>query len=292
MITDAQSSTERPRRLPVGRIVATVIGLAAVVAFGYGLYWTSFGGECGRNLPACGPETGRGVIWLMVGSFVGMLTLIVGRALIVVPAALAVTALSQYLVWRDRPDHWDGFLVLAVVFAVLDVAVSFVIIGWLAVRGRRLKDAEDLVRTGIAVQGVIEEVKDTGTRINNNPMVRMTISFRRLDGTTSRVVRTRVVSLLDPPRVGEKLAVWYDASDPDRVVFGRGASQAVDDALGRGVLGPPGHASAGLSTDRAGEDTDLATLANQLERLSGLHAAGQLTDAEFAAAKAKLLGGS
>lgn len=99
------------------------------------------------------------------------------------------------------------------------------------------------------------------------------------------------------PRVGDKVSVLYDPGNHSKVVLG-----------GSAVVGST-KGGTGMSRGDAGQDDELALLAafdaeeqqaappagsarlDQLKQLGELHASGVLTDAEFAAEKARILGG-
>jgi hypothetical protein len=67
---------------------------------------------------------------------------------------------------------------------------------------------------------------------------------------------------------------------------GTGSQQAQQDqGQGQGQQGGPGKAGAAQARGPAGSSTT-----DQLSRLTTMHKEGQLTDAEFAAAKSRLLG--
>ena len=90
------------------------------------------------------------------------------------------------------------------------------------------------------------------------------------------------------PRQGERYPVWYDPSDPSSWAF----AMVADDqgrATMRQMFGEVAETFVGMNAPAApapsGQDT-----VEQLKQLADLHSQGILTDDEFAAQKAKLLG--
>lgn len=122
--------------------------------------------------------------------------------------------------------------------------------------------AADLLYAGRRAPAVVLDVEDTGVTVNNNPRVRLRLRVEPKGETPFEVERKIVVSRLAIPRAGERLDVAYDLADPDKLTFRIGE----------------------LTVDASSSDR-----LEQLERLTRLHRDGALTDAEFAAEKARIL---
>src|SRR3954453_3979789 len=152
------------------------------------------------------------------------------------------------------------------------------------------KQAAELFETGSKGGGTVVQVQDTGMTVNDNPRFKMVFPVEPLDGGGAfDAQKTTTLSRLEIPRQGDRYPIWYDPSDPSntwayatvaddngretmRQLFGEAASGFV------GMGGAPAPAAAAPDS------------MEQLERLAALHAQGALTDEEFAAQKAKLLG--
>jgi hypothetical protein len=127
-----------------------------------------------------------------------------------------------------------------------------------------------LVFTGRRSQGQVTAVADTGMTLNNAPRIRVEVEVRGEDGQPVVLCQTVVVSRLAIPRIGETVEVAHDPADPEAFAFR---------VVSASVVAPP--AAAGSS----GDDR-----IDQLGRLAELRATGALTDEEFAAEKARVLG--
>ena len=101
------------------------------------------------------------------------------------------------------------------------------------------------------------------------------------------------MSRVEIPRQGDRYPVWYDTDRPDEDLGlrdGRRRQRSRDDAptVRRGRRDVRRHErprSPGAARAPQGQD-----VVEQLKQLADLHAQGILTDDEFAAQKAKLLG--
>jgi len=132
----------------------------------------------------------------------------------------------------------------------------------------------EIALTGIRAEAVLVRVEDTGTTVNDMPRVRLVFEARPAAGPPVEIAIVRNVSRLSIPRPGITLPIAYDADDPqDRHTFD---DAELDAALAAGPAAAPT-----ASTDPV----------EQLEKLHALHVAGGLTDAEFAAAKQRVLSG-
>lgn len=165
-------------------------------------------------------------------------------------------------------------------------------------RSKKAK-AENLMATGAKAVGTLTGVADTGTTINDNPRVRMSFRIEPLDGSPAfEGQKTSTVSRVQIPQAGCRYPVWYDVADPSSFAFAmvsddNGRQQIA--AMFGDVFGPNGEhigmpamaaAPAAAAPGSPAASDPLETLA----KLADLHKAGVLTDAEFAAKKAELLG--
>jgi archaellin len=151
------------------------------------------------------------------------------------------------------------------------------------------KKAEELLASGSKGVGTVLQVQDTGMTINDNPRIRMTFRVEPLDGGPAiDLEKTTTVSRVEIPRQGDRYPVWYDPQDLSKWAFatvaddnGRATMREQFGAAAETFVGMGGSASAAPQA----EDTVQA-----LTQLAELHRQGVLTDDEFQAQKAKLLG--
>lgn len=161
------------------------------------------------------------------------------------------------------------------------------------------KRAANLMAEGAKAVGTVTSVQDTGMTINDNPRIKMTFRIEPIDGSPAfDATKTTTVSRVQIPQPGQRYPVWYDLEDPNEFAYATiadpsGRAQIVQ-LFGPEAFGPdgagvgmPAMAAQPAATATATADDDPIA---KLERLSQLHQAGALTDAEFAEQKAKLLG--
>ena len=154
------------------------------------------------------------------------------------------------------------------------------------------KQAENLVATGTKAVGTVVQVQDTGTTINDNPRVAMTFRVEPLDGSPAfDAQKTKTVSRVQIPRQGERYPVWYDPADPSKWAFAMVADDQGRETM-RQMFGEVAETFVGMNAPAApapaaagGQDA-----IEQIKQLADLHSQGILSDEEFAAQKAKLLG--
>ena len=155
------------------------------------------------------------------------------------------------------------------------------------------KQAAELFETGSKGAGTVISVQDTGMTVNDNPRVRMVFRVEPLDGSPAfDAEKTTTVSRVEIPRQGDRYPIWYDAQDPSKTW----AYATIADDQGRATMlqlfGDVANTFVGMGGAPAAAPAAApeADPVEQLERLAALHAQGALTDEEFAAQKAKLLG--
>lgn len=79
-----------------------------------------------------------------------------------------------------------------------------------------------LRKNGVHVQGHVVSVKDTGDRINDDPVADVTVEFAAADGAIVRGTTIERVSTIDAPRLvpGAGVRVWYDPAKPTDIAIG------------------------------------------------------------------------
>jgi hypothetical protein len=123
----------------------------------------------------------------------------------------------------------------------------------------------ELVHAGRRAPAVVVDVQDTGVTINDDPRVRVRLRVEPEGEAPFELERKLLVSRLGIPRPGARVEVFYDPGDRDEFTFR--IADLTDDA-------PAGH-------DRL----------DRLALLGELRRDGVLTEAEFEAEKARILGG-
>ena len=150
------------------------------------------------------------------------------------------------------------------------------------------KKAEQLFETGSKGVGTVLQVQDTGMTINDNPRVQMVFRVEPLDGTPAfDAQKTTTVSRVEIPRQGDRYPIWYDPSDPSNTWAYATVADDNGRATMRQLFGEAANTFVGMGGAPPAAAPDPM---EQLERLAALHQQGALTDEEFAAQKAKLLG--
>lgn len=151
--------------------------------------------------------------------------------------------------------------------------------GWIVLAARQ---AETFLERGIKAKGVVLEVlKPLMNVVINNVYIKRKVRLRieREDGVAAyEGILNGLFMLGEIPSPGDRIPLLVDPEKPQRFEFDKGAETTHDAAAPRSSL-------------RTSPETHGGNLAEQLEQLSRLHERGALTQAEFEAAKRKLLRG-
>ena len=156
------------------------------------------------------------------------------------------------------------------------------------------KQAAELFETGSKGAGTVVSVQDTGMTINDNPRVKMVFRVEPLDGSPPfDAEKTTTVSRVEIPRQGDRYPVWYDAAAPAKTWAyativddnGRATMRQLFGNVAETFVGMNAPAAPAPASAQGGQD-----VVEQIKQLADLHQQGILTDEEFAAQKAKLLG--
>ncbi|MEA2124658.1 MAG: hypothetical protein QOI80_1440, partial [Solirubrobacteraceae bacterium] len=180
----------------------------------------------------------------------------------------------------------------AKVFGGIFVAVPLflIVIGLGAMRGGRSKlaKAQGLVATGARGVGTITTVADTGMTINDNPRVEVTMRIEPEDGSPAfDAQKTVTVSRVAIPRAGDRFPVWWDRNDPTQWAYGTDMDPSQTPPDIQALFARAAAASAPVAAPAA---APASAPADELAKLNDLRLKGVLTDAEFEAAKARVLG--
>jgi hypothetical protein len=159
---------------------------------------------------------------------------------------------------------------------------------------KKQQQVENLMATGVKAVGTITNVRDTGMTVNDNPRVKMTFQIAPLDGGAPfEGQKTKTVSRVQIPQVGQRYPVWFDAQDPSTFAYA-----VVDDAEGRAQIAAmfpnafgPDASGVGLAGAPAPAlaATPATSIADRIRQLDALKAAGVVDDAEYADQKARIL---
>ncbi|MFJ4090523.1 DUF3592 domain-containing protein [Kitasatospora sp. NPDC089913] len=275
-------ATDRPialgPRLSRGRIVGLAVTAVLTAATGW---LTATGAVRAFAADACGPERHCGalptVLLLVLGPLLWLAALVAaattahGDAPTTEPSAtsdrgvllgcLAAGLLGAALAeGTARPWLLAPVLPLALLTAALDRHGAR---RWRAHRlaaGRQ----ERLDREGITVPALITRVTGTGAADDEDPELRVTVGFRTADGADRTAATVDTFPPGRAPRPGDGAEVRYHPDDPENLHVTIAARTAAPQDGG---------------------------VVSALERLAALRREGALDAAEFAAAKALLLGG-
>jgi putative oligomerization/nucleic acid binding protein len=150
--------------------------------------------------------------------------------------------------------------------------------------------AADLMATGSRGVGTVVSVRDTGMTVNDNPRVEMVFRVEPLDGSpTMDLTKKTTVSRVEIPRQGDRYPVWYDPQDRDLWAYATIADETGRETV-RQMFGEVADTFVGMGTPAAPAGAGGQDVAAQLTQLADLKNQGLLTDEEFEAQKAKLLG--
>ncbi len=109
-------------------------------------------------------------------------------------------------------------LVPTVVIGVVVIAITVVILRKVAGMSNPNKD---LLTTGVGGMATIVNLWDTGTTVNDNPMIGMLLEIQPASGTPYQAKTSLLISRLQIPQYqpGRKLAVRIDPRNPQRVAI-------------------------------------------------------------------------
>lgn len=192
----------------------------------------------------------------------------------------------------------DSSLIFIIVLSViLPLVIVFVVMSKVrsafGMSPEKQAQAQNLVATGAKARAKILRVSPTGM-IVNEINIQCNVEFQLeplMGGAPFMAQKTMMINQTQMPRVGDVWPAWYDRSAPTTFAVGMpdgasaeqipvfrefGIPHPLDPSTGAAATPPP--PSAG--SDRVAD----------LERLAKLKADGVLTEAEFQAEKARLMG--
>jgi hypothetical protein len=105
---------------------------------------------------------------------------------------------------------------------------------------------KDILANGIQARATITNVQDTGTTINDNPRVALTLQVQAEGDQAFEVTKKTLVSRVRVPRVGDTMWVRFDPADRSRVEFDTARTDEVN-AAARAAVADQGALAGGLA---------------------------------------------
>ncbi|MFH2063038.1 MAG: DUF3592 domain-containing protein [bacterium] len=101
--------------------------------------------------------------------------------------------------------------------AFYELLIWGLILGFYLVFGRSRRRVERLKLAGVRTEAEIIAAEQTGTFINNNPVVDLTLKFRHADGNVHEVHHKEVIDLLNLNQVGvgAKVMILVSPTNPN-----------------------------------------------------------------------------
>jgi hypothetical protein len=201
-------------------------------------------------------------------------------------------ALSQAISSRhDEAVNFNTTILLSIAVPIIvTVVILFVVRNTMAGGGRKKREqAENLMATGRKARAKILRVDPTGMVVNNiNIQCWVTFLLEPLDGGPAFQAQKKIlINQTKMPRVGDVWPAWFSPTDPNLFAVGMPDGATPEQIPMFREFGIP-HP---LDTPAAQAQADDGPV-DELQKLVDMKQNGLLTDEEFAAAKAKLLGGS
>ena len=78
--------------------------------------------------------------------------------------------------------------------------------------------SNQLAMTGVPATAEVKSIQDTGSLINFNPVVKMTLSVVPQYGVPFETITETMVSKIAVPRVGDKINIKYNPANPSQVL--------------------------------------------------------------------------
>jgi hypothetical protein len=268
-----------------------IVGLLGNILIAVAMRRLLISSSCAGFDSGCTDDVGSAAGLLPVGIIIATVSVFLGGWAISFLGTFLAVGIGALLAAAESDDGFIGDFGLQ--FGGIFVAVPLLlIVAWffMSRSGKtKMVQAQSLVATGARGVGTISNVADTGMTINDNPRVNITMRIEPEDGSPAfDAQKTVTVSRVSIPRAGDRFPVWYDRNDPTKWAYGTDMNPAQTppdiQALFARAAGTPAAAPAAPAPP-ATEST-----ADQLTKLNELRLKGVLTDAEFEAAKARLLG--
>lgn len=145
-------------------------------------------------------------------------------------------------------------------------------------------DTARLSQIGVRGRATIHSMTDTGTTINDNPVVDMQMTVQTDGGSYDCTVRLPVMRLhIGMITPGANVPILIDPEDRERLVIDPNAPAEMAMQMQQNAMAQVSQAQQAAAT-APGQDP-----ASRIQRLQGLKDQGLITDSEFEAQKAKIL---
>lgn len=193
---------------------------------------------------------------------------------------------------HDWPVNLNTTILLSFLIPiVVTIVVLFVVRNNLSGGSKKQRaQAENLMATGIKARAKILRIDPTGMVVNNiNIQCWVTFLLEPLTGGTPFQAQKKIlINQTKMPRVGDVWPAWFSPTDPSLFAVGMpdGASPEQIPLFREFGIPHP------LDTPQSAPPAESDGPVDELQKFAQMKADGLLTDTEFAAAKAKLLGGS
>ncbi len=245
--------------------------------------------SCAGIDSSCTDDIGSASAILPIGIVIATVAVFLGGGAIAFLGTFFAIGIGALLAAADTDDGFIGDF--GVMFGGIFVAVPafLMVLYFLMARTGRAKavKAQHLVATGARGVGTIVNVRDTGVTINDNPRIEITMRIEPEDGSPAfDANKTVTVSRVAIPRAGDRFPVWYDRSDPTQWAYGTDMDSSQAPAEVQALFQRAQQAAAPAAAATAPADN----VASELAKLNDLRMKGVLSDEEFEAAKARVLG--
>jgi hypothetical protein len=262
------------------RPLGLILGLAGNLLLGIAIYRLISAGSCGDfGQPPCTESSIFFALALPVAIALSVLAAFLGGGIFSFAGSFLAVGLGAMASSAFNPGgETETFgWIFGGIFTLVGLLPLLLIP--LALKAAKKEQRQlDLLKTGRSGIGTVVRVKDTGITINDDPQVEIVVRVEPTDGGAAIERRKlAVASRVAIPRAGDRYPVWYDPADPDLWFMVTEVEPHAPEEVRRLFA-------------KAREGAGPASPVDELERLNALRREGALTEAEFAAAKARLLG--
>ena len=213
----------------------------------------------------------------MIGGIILAVSSMIAGGILTFPGLFAGVGVGGIVAGMQTPDGDAGLLVFGGVF-LAGALIPFVLM-LLGIR-RRVRLAR-LMTIGIPAIGTIRSIQDTGVTINDSPRVKVRVWIEPRDGSPPyQAFKTVTMRRVAPLMFGQRYPVLIGPTDRDKFAL---MFDLTD------VDGLPPHVLelVALARESRARPDDPS---ESLVKLNELRMSGALTEAEFNAAKARILG--
>ncbi len=119
----------------------------------------------------------------------------------------------------DPNDIIANVMQQMVLWGGISLVVTVVLIALIWRMARRMVSPHGEMKNAVMGQATVLDVQDTGTRLNNNPYIALTLDVAHPDGSHYQTETKTVVSIVQLPRLqpGAMIAVKIDAANKTKV---------------------------------------------------------------------------